>query len=245
MVILVAILKKRSHCVKSMASSKRPSADDNRETKRARTFMQPASSDIACLYLINTAKREGDATVYKIEDRFDDEFPSYGVGALLDTVILVPVEKLSEAKVCLHHSIANEACFSYDKENEEITLDSADRKALRAVMQTIANKCNGSLMIQASVHQREMKDQEFKYELRIKDLERVVAVFEVQKEIEKQRLEKQMEIEKLRLENAKLKATAEANTKDRENEVLRECIRQLEETNLRLSKCDSEPEYRP
>lgn len=131
----------------------------------------------------------------------------------------------------LRKSIIDEIRFRYDKTQELVTLNNADRKAVRTIMQTIADKYNGSMTIQASKHVEEIKDLKYAhkfqlddlkhahtaqlddlkstYELRVKDLESVIAVFE-----------KQMETEKLRLENVKLKATAECNTKNNQIEAL-------------------------
>ncbi|KAF1314281.1 hypothetical protein FI667_g16798, partial [Globisporangium splendens] len=230
-------------------------------------FMKLVPNDLACIYLVDTTIRDGDAKVYKfgrsgkIKDRFYDHHFTFGAGTLLDTVIFVPADTLSEAETILRKSIIDETHFRYDKTAELVTLNNADRKAVRTVMQTIADKYNGSMTIQASKHAEEIKDLKhvhktqvddlkhvhkvqtndlkYTYELRVKDLECVVAVFEKQMETVTER----MRVEELRLENAQLKAAAEINTKNNQIEALQrttdaqnERIRELEELNRRLSK---------
>lgn len=209
-------------------------------------FMKLVSNDLACIYLVDIAKRVGDAKIYKfgrsgkMKDRFYNH-SSFGDGTLLDTIIFAPINMLSEAETILKQSIAAEARYNYEEVEEFDTLNDADRKAtepndadrkatelikltnedrtaVRTIMRTIADKYNGSMTIQASKHDDEIKELKYAhqtdidglkstYELSIKDLKCAIAVFKEQMETANERVrttelryEKQMEIEKLRLE---------------------------------------------
>lgn len=115
-------------------------------------------NDLACIYLVDTTMRDGDATVYKfgrsgkIKDRFYDHHFTFGAGTLLDTIIFVPGDKLSETETILRNSVSKENQFRYDKAEELVILDNADYNAVRTIMQTIADKYNGSMTIQVSKH---------------------------------------------------------------------------------------------
>lgn len=58
----------------------------------------------------------------------------------------------------------------------EPTQGYARYKTIRSIMQTIADKCNGSMAIQAEVHAREMKEQYLENKLHNKDLEIMIEV---------------------------------------------------------------------
>ncbi|GAB9475257.1 hypothetical protein Gpo141_00012359 [Globisporangium polare] len=238
-------------------------------------FMKLVPSNLACIYLVDTTMREGDAKVYKfgrsgkIKNRFYDHHNAFGAGTLLDTVIFVPADALSEAETILRKSLIPEIQFRYDTTRELVTLTDVNRKAVRTIMQTIADKYNGSMAIQASKHEEEIKDLKHAhmvevgdlkharatevsdlkharatevsdlkhasttevgdlkctFELRVKDLERIVEVFE-----------RRMETEALRLENAKLVAASEAALAAGRNDALQKTNDVLQKTNDVLQK---------
>ena len=201
-------------------------------------FMKLVPGDLSCIYLVDTTMTDGNSRVYKfgrsnnLKDRFFKHNVTYGAGTLLDSVIFIPADMLSEAEALMNNSISEEERFQYDKAKELITLDSDGRKRIRRIMQTIADKYHGSMAIQASNHAKEVDQMKYMYDMRIKDLERMVDVLNERMKTEALRLEKceermkaVMKVEALRLENAKLKSDA----KDRKIEELTRIIANLKE----------------
>ncbi|ETP37601.1 hypothetical protein F442_14593 [Phytophthora nicotianae P10297] len=147
-------------------------------------FMKLVPNNLSCLYLVDTTMREEGKKVLKfgrsknVKERFYKHSSVFGQKTKLDTVIFVPSDRLSEAEKRLKSTIRESDRFSLEKQKELIHLDAEGYKAIRAIMQTIADKYNDSMAIQSEVHAREMTDQEHEYKLRIKDLERMIDVLE-------------------------------------------------------------------
>ncbi|KAK1929335.1 hypothetical protein P3T76_015087 [Phytophthora citrophthora] len=122
----------------------------------------------------------------------------------VDTVIFVPSDYLSEAETLLKEALREDDHFTFNKEQELILLDTESYKSVRSIMQTIADKYNGSMAIQAEVHTREIKEQEHKYKLHAKDSEH-------EYKLRIKDLESMIEVLKERIQNAvadeKAKAT--------------------------------------
>jgi hypothetical protein len=91
-------------------------------------FMKLVPNDIACLYLVKKEMREGDKKVFKLgrSEQLKERFYKLSDGTLLDTVVFVPHDCLSEAEALLNHSISEDLRFAYDKARELLLLDSSD-----------------------------------------------------------------------------------------------------------------------
>lgn len=103
---------------------------------------------------------------------------------------------LSAAETLLRNSIMKENRFRYNGSTELVLVDADGLKAMRTIMQTISDYFNGTMAVASSQHDKEISDLTHAYELRVKDLERIVAVFE------------DFRNEELRIENARLKAAS-------------------------------------
>ncbi|KAG7394183.1 hypothetical protein PHYBOEH_005577 [Phytophthora boehmeriae] len=145
-------------------------------------FMKLVPNDLACLYLVDTTMRKDGKKVFKfgrsekVKERFYKHSSAFGDGTILDTVIFVLSDHLSEAETRLKAAIRENDHFAFDKAQELILLDTESYKSVRSIMQTIADKYNGSMAIQAEVDAREMKEQDHEYNLRNKDLESMIEV---------------------------------------------------------------------
>ncbi|KAK1929342.1 Uncharacterized protein P3T76_015096 [Phytophthora citrophthora] len=173
-------------------------------------FMKLIPNDLACLYLVDTTMRGDGKKVFKfgrsekVKERFYKHSSAFGDGVILDTVIFVPSDYLSEAETLLKEALREDDHFTFNKEQELILLDTESYKSVRSIMQTIADKYNGSMAIQAEVHTREIKEQEHKYKLHAKDSEH-------EYKLRIKDLESMIEVLKERIQNAvadeKAKAT--------------------------------------
>jgi chaperonin cofactor prefoldin len=188
-----------------------------------KTFMQVlmkvSPNPLACIYLVDTAMRDGDSKVYKfgrsgnMKERLYDHTAAFGDGTVLDTAIFIPSDKLVEAEASLRKSIMKESKFTLNKAKELISLDNAGRKTLRTIMQTITDKYYGSMTIQASKHERELDDMKNMYELRIKDLECITKVVRAELNAENAKLTAAVALLHEKLANAHEKlANAHENT---------------------------------
>lgn len=214
-------------------------------------FMKLVPNDIACLYLVDTTKDEQGKKVYKfgrskkLKERFYNHNSTFGDGIILDTVIFVPEEYLSEAEARLNNSINESLRFPLDQPRELLLLNPSDYKKVRTTMQTIADKYNGNMTVHATVLKTEMKDQAFKYELRIKDLERMVDVLEVRIQrvateekskvaVLQQQLDNHLENAALRFKVAEVEHAAQLAEKDRRIAEKDRRIEELEELIRRM-----------
>ncbi|KAG6957139.1 hypothetical protein JG688_00011080 [Phytophthora aleatoria] len=121
------------------------------------TFMKLVPNDLACLCLVDTTMRKDGKKVFKsgrsekAKERFYKHSSAFDDGAILDTVIFVPSDCLCEAETLLKAAIHESDHFAFNKEQELILLDTNSYKSVRSIMQTIADKYNGSMAIQAEV----------------------------------------------------------------------------------------------
>ncbi|OWY97948.1 hypothetical protein PHMEG_00031404 [Phytophthora megakarya] len=156
-------------------------------------FMKLVPNDLACLYLVDTTMRENGKKVFKsgrskkVKERFYKHDSAFGDGTILDTVVFVPCDCISEAETLLKQALREGDHFAFNKEQELIILDAESYKSVRSIMRMIADRYNGSMAIQAEVHARELKEQEQRYKVhmkeqengykfRIKDLESMIEV---------------------------------------------------------------------
>ncbi|KAG6946312.1 hypothetical protein JG687_00016786 [Phytophthora cactorum] len=119
-------------------------------------------SDISCLYLIDTTEREDGKKVYKfgrskkLKERFYQHSATFGDKIVLDTIVFVPQKCLSEAEALLNHSIAEDLRFHLDEARELLLLDPDGYKVIRTIMQTVADRYNGSMALHATIVARRL-----------------------------------------------------------------------------------------
>ncbi|KAG7377254.1 hypothetical protein PHYBOEH_000961 [Phytophthora boehmeriae] len=97
-------------------------------------------------------------------------------------------------------------------------------------MQTIADKYNGSMAIQAEVHAREMKEQDHEYKLRIKDLESMIEVLKerIQNAVADEKAKAAVLLIQLTEEKSKVSMLQQQMTSKLENMELRQKIAAIE-----------------
>jgi prophage antirepressor-like protein len=126
------------------------------------------ATDIACVYLLETAnpsRQENGITkrVYKfgrsknVKDRMDKHVVTYGHGSVIDTLIFIPVNHLSEAETKLKHTLGKKYAYEDGTQTELLLLSADERNTVRNAMRVVGETFYGETLVHT--HQLEMLQQ--------------------------------------------------------------------------------------
>jgi prophage antirepressor-like protein len=144
------------------------------DKKTLDTFMKCWAHDIACIYLLETSMKQAESTkkVFKfgftkqLKSRMGKHSTTFGPDCVLDTIILIPDESLSGAEADLKRQLPTQYFFTHGSAQELLLLSEADRKTVRAAMQTVAVAYGGT----TAVHEQRLKNVEQSYQLEIEKM---------------------------------------------------------------------------
>ncbi|KAH9150571.1 hypothetical protein LEN26_004052 [Aphanomyces euteiches] len=141
-------------------------------------FMQLVPNEIACVYLVDTSMVDGQKKIYKFGRSMDMEGRFYNHGAefdpntaILDSIILVPIDQLAHAEMELEKMIKNDWRYDWKNKTELSSLNEQEHQNVRDMFRVLSDKYNGSLSIQINEHESQMNEIKWKHELQIQGLQ--------------------------------------------------------------------------
>jgi hypothetical protein len=150
----------------------------------------------ACVYLLETAnpsRQENGITkrVYKFGRSKNVEDRTYGHGSVIDTLIFIPVNHLSEAETKLKHTLGKKYAYEDGTQTELLLLSADERNTVRNAMRTVGETFYGETLVHT--HQLEMlkKDHELELITSKKDSElskKDIVILEMKNEIQAHRI---------------------------------------------------------
>jgi prophage antirepressor-like protein len=200
------------------------------------------ATDIACVYLLETSipsRQENGITkrVYKfgysknVKDRMDKHVLKYGRESVIDTLIFLPVNYLSEAETKLKHTLGKKYTHEDSTETELLLLSDDERNTVRNAMRTVGETFYGETVVHT--HQLEMLKKDHELEMSNKDQVLITAKKDV--EVAKKDVEvakKDVEVAKKDVEVAK----RDIVILEMKNEIQARRIQELEEKLRRCKK---------